>query len=145
MPFCACSSFSAVSACARRSSWRISRPMSLTRPLTKFPIEVSLMAASASIAGGGRRGAHRRQGLRGRHSGRARRVTAGQRAGCRALVGGGAFGVAPVVAPVDLVGSLDGPATLQDAGKAEGPGEAGTDTPYAIRRATWREQGCQEG
>src|SRR3546814_5785244 len=70
---------------------------------------------------------HRRQGLRGRHSGRARRVTAGQRAGCRALVGGGAFGVAPVVAPVDLVGSLVGPATLPEAGKAEGPGEAGTD------------------
>src|SRR3546814_8585103 len=70
---------------------------------------------------------HRRQGLRGRHSGRARRVTAGQRAGCRALVGGGAFGVAPVVAPVDLVGSLVGPATLQEAGKAEGQGEAGTE------------------
>src|SRR3546814_14796359 len=50
-----------------------------------------------------------------------------QRAGCRALVGGGAFGVAPVVAPVDLVGSLVGPATLQEAGKAEGQGEAGTE------------------
>src|SRR3546814_6967445 len=50
-----------------------------------------------------------------------------QRAGCRALGGGGAFGVAPVVAPVDLVGSLVGPATLQEAGKAEGQGEAGTE------------------
>src|SRR3546814_16715862 len=50
-----------------------------------------------------------------------------QRAGCRALGGGGAFGVAPVVAPVDLVASLVGPATLQEAGKAAGQGEAGTE------------------